>query len=585
MNIYFLVEGKRTEKKVYPMHYKAVLFHKKSIRRSLIFIFSFFILIRTMNAQSLTVTVIDENEVATPEATVLFYENGNHQSKTTDSEGVAYFETVSRGNHYIEAYHNANDPFDAGEGLWTAQNITIEAGNNQIVLQRAYPFLTSFRMFNSFDNTLIQQGDEIPLGTEIRLEVNVHNATPTTRNVSVKSVLDHEKQDPWDCEQLIDFLPIAPNDTRVYCFVFTPQQAGDTFFSYYITDSEVGKTGAGNWQKIMLVNEQPLKQETRTLEFSGLRWQVKNGYHLPGRNLWSSSEQNVRLDEQERLHLKITHACGMWYCAEIVSEQQFGYGEYTFQVESRIDTLDPNAVLGLFNHQVIDNQNTPQEYEIDIEFSTWKNQIAPRNSQYVFQYRPAGNANTPNQITPHRFEMKLNDTKTTHKFLWESGKITFQSYRGFHWQLPSDSDLLTPIFTYNDWRVPPEDQQRLHLNLWLYQALPPEKMKEIEVIIKAVRFTPLEKVGIRKNESMRNQSLCTVKPNVSDGNFYLKTNTEQRLRLAVYDTLGKVVYKQTIQTKKNASYHINLSHCTGGVYRLLIISEQRRESIPLIIKK
>jgi hypothetical protein len=50
--------------------------------------------------------------------------------------------------------------------------------------------------------------------------------------------------------------------------------------------------------------------------------------------------------------------------AELTSTQTFGYGTYVFYTMSRVDTLDKNAVLGLFTYK-------DDSHEVDIEFSKW----------------------------------------------------------------------------------------------------------------------------------------------------------------------------------------------------------------------
>ena len=72
--------------------------------------------------------------------------------------------------------------------------------------------------------------------------------------------------------------------------------------------------------------------EAKTIFFSGYNWTVKNspGKVGPGPNYFSDSANNVWVDTQGRLHLKITKRNGRWYCAEVISEVSFGYGEHLF---------------------------------------------------------------------------------------------------------------------------------------------------------------------------------------------------------------------------------------------------------------
>src|SRR5882724_773791 len=89
---------------------------------------------------------------------------------------------------------------------------------------------------------------------------------------------------------------------------------------------------------------------TRWLHFSGYDWWVKSssGRVGPGPNYFSDSTNNVWLDGQGQLHLRITNRSNQWQCAELVSARTFGFGNYRFELSSRVDNLNPNVVLGLF---------------------------------------------------------------------------------------------------------------------------------------------------------------------------------------------------------------------------------------------
>ena len=80
--------------------------------------------------------------------------------------------------------------------------------------------------------------------------------------------------------------------------------------------------------------------------------------------------EDVWVDRESRLHLKISKRNDRWYAVEIISEKDFGYGEYSFYLSSRVDLLDKNVVLGLFTWD--DNTFiTDANSEIDIEFARW----------------------------------------------------------------------------------------------------------------------------------------------------------------------------------------------------------------------
>lgn len=110
--------------------------------------------------------------------------------------------------------------------------------------------------------------------------------------------------------------------------------------------------------------------EGRTIEFSGYQWDVRPSEESggPGPNSWD--ENNVSVDSQGFLHLKLTERNGKWYCSELSTQEALGFGRYQFSVLGRVDLLDPNLVLGLFNYPE-PNVGVDGTNEIDIEFAQW----------------------------------------------------------------------------------------------------------------------------------------------------------------------------------------------------------------------
>lgn len=107
----------------------------------------------------------------------------------------------------------------------------------------------------------------------------------------------------------------------------------------------------------------------KTILFSGYEWKVKNSAGMgPGPNAWD--ENNVWVDEQGRLHLKISQQNGKWHCAELISKERFGFGRYQWQLVGRPDKFDPQIVLGLFPYTVPE-VGPDGTNEIDIEFARW----------------------------------------------------------------------------------------------------------------------------------------------------------------------------------------------------------------------
>ena len=229
----------------------------------------------------------------------------------------------------------------------------------------------------------------------------------------------------------------------------------------------------------------PLARGERTIQFSGYEWTVRDhGGDLsgPGPNLWDGS--NARVDESGDLHLKLTRAEDGWHSAEVTMNQRLGFGKYQFQVIGAIDQLDPNVVLGLFNYPT-EEVGPDGTNEIDIEFAHWGDPAAPIGNFTVWPTQ-AGIMQISNS-----FPVDINGSYTTHRFLWESQQIFFQSLHGH----VDDNEN-----EFANWLFQPDEpstyisQQPMpvHINLWLFRGMPPTDGNEAEIIIHSFIFIHVE---------------------------------------------------------------------------------------------
>lgn len=218
-----------------------------------------------------------------------------------------------------------------------------------------------------------------------------------------------------------------------------------------------------------------INNQSKHIIFAGYEWEVKQGRNYPGKNNWLAD--NVWLDKEGYLHLRLNYKGGRWYSAEITSLRCFDYGLYEFQVIGSIDKMDPNVVLGLFVYP--GPENVDKENEIDIEFTKWGNPSSTAGSYTV----------TPAKQTMY-FSVNLTGSYTTQRFTWTRQQILFQSFYG---HMPSSvtefSRWLYNAEEYMDkTAVPPV---RVHINLWLLSGKPPLDGEEQEIIIRSFRYQPL----------------------------------------------------------------------------------------------
>ncbi|MCB1126310.1 MAG: glycoside hydrolase family 16 protein [Verrucomicrobiae bacterium] len=230
-----------------------------------------------------------------------------------------------------------------------------------------------------------------------------------------------------------------------------------------------------------------LPARSTELEFAGHTWTVRSGRGGPGPNAWDT--RNVWLDGQTNLHLKIACRDGQWSCAEVTMKGRLGFGRYEFQTVGRLDRLDDNVVLGLFNYPTRD-VGPDATHEIDIEFARWGRATNPIGNFTVWPAEPG-----LKQVS-HGFPLELPGDDSTHRFVWTCEGITFQSLAG----LPGDGSRNAPVAV---WNYRPSEPQRfisqepmpVHLNLWLFQGRPPKDGQEVELVIRDFRFTPVSGTG------------------------------------------------------------------------------------------
>ena len=221
-------------------------------------------------------------------------------------------------------------------------------------------------------------------------------------------------------------------------------------------------------------DELPIVNSTRIINFSGYEWVVRTtdeGKQGPGPNYFSDSEENVWVDDDGRLHLRVVERNGKWYCSGVILRQSYGFKKYVFYVSSRVDNLDENIVGGLFTH-ITDNE------EIDIEFSRWSD---PENQNSQFAVQPSFKAGNK-----ERFDLDLDDNLSTHFFDWKAESIEFASYTGH--TLTPEADAIVNTWMYTGENVPPHTDERVKINLWLFRGASPANGTGGEMIIDRVEI-------------------------------------------------------------------------------------------------
>lgn len=214
----------------------------------------------------------------------------------------------------------------------------------------------------------------------------------------------------------------------------------------------------------------PIQEGARLISFAGYNWVVEDSGETPvgpGPNYFSDSGENVWVDNEGRLHLKIVQRDGKWYCSKVTMWKSYGYHKYVFYVDCRVDQLDKNVVAGLFAYK-------NDEQEIDIEVSKWGD-ANKDNCQFAVQ----PSTNVGNKV---RFNLSLQDNYSIHFFNWQKDSIEFGTYLGK--SLTSTKEDVVKDWTYTGKDIPTSMDLRIKINLWLFRGRFPNDNQDNELIIR-----------------------------------------------------------------------------------------------------
>lgn len=236
-------------------------------------------------------------------------------------------------------------------------------------------------------------------------------------------------------------------------------------------------------QAVASATVERMDPNTRWINFSGYDWWVKASPGLvgPGPNYFSDSTNNVWLDELGRLHLRITNRSNQWQCAEVVTKRTFGYGSYRFELDSPVNDINPSVVLGLFTWS---DDPAYTHREIDIECGRWADANDINNAQYVVQPW-----DWPGHLV--RYAVPAGVTNSTHRFTWETNRVSYQSQRGSYSPTPATTNIISAWAFTDTSAVPQTGDENVRINLWLINGTPPTDSQAVEFILKSFVFVPL----------------------------------------------------------------------------------------------
>src|SRR3974390_1591734 len=196
------------------------------------------------------------------------------------------------------------------------------------------------------------------------------------------------------------------------------------------------------------------------LEWQGRTWKITNG-GMAG--VAPGAPENVAVDSDGYLHLRIANRGGKWTAAELFTTENLGFGTYQWVVEGNVWDMDPVTVLGLFPYGPTHGIGKDASNEIDIEFSQW-NRTCVSNADFTVYPSVARGHNDPSYEL--NFKVDGGTTLTTARMTWSSSSIVFTVMSG-NQPIETTANVLKTI-TYKpaDTADIPQQPIPVGINLW-----------------------------------------------------------------------------------------------------------------------
>lgn len=397
----------------------------------------------------------------------------SQKAQTLDAM-ASFYEVPARKSYTVKGFHQSKiEAFGQPLELWGIwEDVNISSRENEFTFVRHMPYILDVRasyLRNNISNPSLQEGDHLSF-------------TVTTRNPSSESykgkivLLLKNVQSGHVVEIEQDVMFEAGVQRATHKMDFVAQNAGE----YHFAAGLFLHQRINHWTDCWDWSANPLffvTTEHRTLEFGGHVWDVKAGFGNPGGNMWSNDTSDVWVDDNGRLHLTLSRKDNQrWYATEVISQETFGYGTFTFYIEAEPMHYDPHVVAAIFLYR-------DEENEIDIEFSRWGDQENYQFGNYVVQ--PADYPG--NQF---RFPILTSGTHTTHRIVWKPDEILFSSWHGHYDHPPDDKNIAQWQYAGN--HIPEANGLRLFFNLWLFRGIAPKNDDPESFIINRFNYIPLD---------------------------------------------------------------------------------------------
>jgi hypothetical protein len=377
------------------------------------------------------------------------------EAQTLDAMASFYQVPVAGDYSVTGLHHSQSSAFDNAIELWGQwDQVNISPNFNEFIFERNMPYILDVQASYFREN---MANPSLEINDELTLNVLMKN--PSGQTMKTKLVVLLKNAFTQEVIRLEDEVVLHSSQLHhKKVLTYQVKSSGEYHFAAGIFLEQ----RINQWSDCWDWSEDPMffvSKEHRTIEFAGYTWDVKAGFGNPGSNFWANDSSNVWIDGLNRLNLTLSPKDnGRWYATEVISQQTFGFGTYTFFIDASPAEFDPHVVAAIFLFK-------DEENEIDIEFSRWGDKENYQFGNYVVQ--PAeypGNH--------FRFPILTNGSYTTHRIEWMPDQIVFSSWHGHYPEAPEGK--IISQWQYAGDHVPDADGIKLFFNIWLFRGIQPK---------------------------------------------------------------------------------------------------------------
>jgi hypothetical protein len=236
-----------------------------------------------------------------------------------------------------------------------------------------------------------------------------------------------------------------------------------------------------------VTKDESLENKTDGFTFSGYNWIVKETKNIAdSRYFCLTNKNNVSLEKDGSLKLKITKIGDVWSGGELTIDSTLGFGEYSFEIYSPQGKFDANATLSFTVLNV-----TEEQYEgmtqTGVRFTKYSETEANNELEY-FLYatdKKIAEVKTPDKPFLITAQSSFHKIGIYPDYLYFSSK-SVNNFNEFKTVKQGSASGIPDDITFS----PSTDNMKVIISLCLAETNEPISKNSIELILKNFKFSP-----------------------------------------------------------------------------------------------